>query len=132
MPGVSDTTMPEAIRKKVDKMLRGLTPKHQRQLSVSTSNALDRFPVVEVRRINLSRGTSLSSSSWRTVASSMNLVFLYSFYDEDQSIMLGGWQPFLSHIVRQSSPRCLNCIAKISRLGLSANAPFPTAPHGGT
>ena len=40
--------MPE--RKEIDKMLRGLTPKHQRQLSVSSSNALERFAVMEVRR----------------------------------------------------------------------------------
>ncbi len=39
--------MPE--RREIDKMLRGLTPKHQRQLSVSSSNALERFAVVEVR-----------------------------------------------------------------------------------
>lgn len=38
--------MPE--RREIDKMLRGLTPKHQRQLSVSSSNALERFAVMEV------------------------------------------------------------------------------------
>lgn len=41
--------MPEAERREVDKMLRGLAPKHQRQLSVSSSNALERFAVMEVR-----------------------------------------------------------------------------------
>ncbi|CAM9878723.1 unnamed protein product [Scytosiphon promiscuus] len=39
--------MPEAERREVDKMLRGLAPKHQRQLSVSSSNALERFAVIE-------------------------------------------------------------------------------------
>lgn len=41
--------MPEAERREVDKMLRGLAPRHQRQLSVSSSNALERFTVMEVR-----------------------------------------------------------------------------------
>lgn len=40
--------MPEARRREVDVLLRGLAPKHQRQLSVSTSNALERFAVLEV------------------------------------------------------------------------------------
>lgn len=42
--------MPEARRREVDVLLRGLAPKHQRQLSVSTSNALERFAVLEVRK----------------------------------------------------------------------------------
>lgn len=45
-----DQTMPEARRREVDVLLRGLAPKHQRQLSVSTSNALERFAVLEVGR----------------------------------------------------------------------------------
>lgn len=40
--------MPEARRREVDALLKGLTPKHERQLSVSTSNALERFSVIEV------------------------------------------------------------------------------------
>lgn len=43
-----DQAMPEARRREVDVLLRGLAPKHQRQLSVSTSNALERFAVLEV------------------------------------------------------------------------------------
>lgn len=42
--------MPEARRREVDVLLRGLAPKHQRQLSVSTSNALERFAVLEVSK----------------------------------------------------------------------------------
>lgn len=42
--------MPEKERREVDKMLRGLAPLHQRQLSVSSSNALEMFAVMEVRR----------------------------------------------------------------------------------
>lgn len=40
--------MPEARRRELDEMLRGLAPRHQRQLSISTSNALDMFSVIEV------------------------------------------------------------------------------------
>ncbi|CAM9487459.1 unnamed protein product, partial [Ectocarpus sp. 4 AP-2014] len=39
--------MPEAERREVDAMLRGLGPKYQRQLSVSTSNALESFAILE-------------------------------------------------------------------------------------
>ncbi|CAM9128695.1 unnamed protein product, partial [Ectocarpus sp. 6 AP-2014] len=39
--------MPEAERREVDSMLRGLGPKYQRQLSVSTSNALESFAILE-------------------------------------------------------------------------------------
>eukprot|EP00752_Nemacystus_decipiens_P005687 g5147.t1 len=39
--------MPEKERREVDKMLRGLAPLHQRQLSVSSSNALEMFAVME-------------------------------------------------------------------------------------
>lgn len=41
--------MREARRRELDEMLRGLAPRHQRQLSISTSNALDMFSVIEVR-----------------------------------------------------------------------------------
>lgn len=54
--------MPEAVRREVDKMLRGLAPKHQRQLSVSSSNALERFAVIEVRRTRQTAGEELRSS----------------------------------------------------------------------
>eukprot|EP00903_Cladosiphon_okamuranus_P009996 g9481.t2 len=39
--------MPEKERREVDKMVRGLAPLHQRQLSVSSSNALEMFAVME-------------------------------------------------------------------------------------
>lgn len=48
---ILDTKMPEKERREVDKMLRGLAPLHQRQLSVSSSNALERFAVMEVRSV---------------------------------------------------------------------------------
>ena len=41
--------MQNSRRTELDVILKGLTPKHQRQLSVSTSNALEMFPVLEVR-----------------------------------------------------------------------------------
>ncbi|CAM9094298.1 unnamed protein product [Ascophyllum nodosum] len=39
--------MQNSRRTELDVILKGLTPKHQRQLSVSTSNALEMFPVLE-------------------------------------------------------------------------------------
>lgn len=77
--------MPEARRRELDEMLRGLAPRHQRQLSISTSNALDMFSVIEVmifecisaRLVSYARTNTLARKEERYKTNRLSIALLY-------------------------------------------------------